>query len=512
MMTKNKTHPLIATSFLVATVLAAPLTHAEVRLASPFTDHMVLQRELPVPVFGTADAGEEVTVTFAGQTKTATADADGNWQVDLDSLVASAEGRSMGITGSATAVPINLSDVLVGEVWLGSGQSNMEFSVSKSRFRWAGVNNEEEEIAAANYPLIRIFTGPASTAYEPQDQIEGSWKICTPENVPNFSAIGYFFSRELQAEIDVPVGFITVAYGASCAHAWVRREVAESTSEFKAVLDRFDEQVRAYVPPSKEEMATWREAAQKARAAGERPPRRPARDPASDQHNVTVCYNAMIHPVVPYAIRGVLWYQGESITQPKELFPKWNAALVQDWRERWGRELPFYAVQLAALDNNRNSPQVREWQAAILDLPATGMAVTIDIGDEKDVHPHNKQDVGDRLTRIALANVYGRDIEYSGPQYESMSVEDGAARLTFSHVAGGLVAKDGPLQTFEIAGPDGEFIAADARIDGETIVVSSSGVSNPTAVRYAWSNYPLGCNLYSAAGLPAAPFRTGTGQ
>jgi len=481
---------------------------AEVKLASPFTPHLVLQRGMPVPVWGTADAGETITVRFAGRTKTATAGAEGGWRVDLDPLDTSAEGRSMTISGSATADPIVLADVLVGEVWLASGQSNMEFSMSKSRFRWAGVDNEEEEIAAANHPLIRMFTGPASTAYEPQDHIEGEWKVCSPETAPDLPAVGYYFARELQRDLEVPVGILTLAYGASCAHAWVRRETARSDPEFKAVLDRFDEQVRDYTPPTGAEMAAWREADRKARAAGERRPRRPARDPASDQHNVTVCYNAMIHPVVPYAIRGVLWYQGESITRPRELFPKWNAALVRDWRDLWGRELPFYVCQLAALDNSSNSPQVRDWQAWILDLPATGMAVTIDIGDKRDVHPHNKKDVGDRLARIARANVYGRDLEYSGPRYESMSIEGPAIRLSFSHAAGGLVANNGPLKTFEIAGNDGKFVAAEAKIEGGAVIVAAPGVPSPTAARYAWSNYPEGCNLYNAAGLPAAPFRT----
>ncbi len=223
---------------------------------------------------------------------------------------------------------------------------------------------------------------------------------------------------------------------------------------------------------------------------------------------VTLLFNGMIAPIVPYAVRGILWYQGESITAPKELFPLWTETLINDWRKLWNRELPFYFCQLAALQNNSNNPQVREWQAEALALPKTAMAVTIDIGDEKSVHPKNKQDVGDRLTRIALANVYGRKLEYSGPVYKSMKVEDNTSRLGFSHLGGGLVAQNGPLKTFEIAGADKKFMPAEAKIDGDSVVVNSPDVSAPVAVRYAWADYPAGCNLYNAAGLPAPPFRT----
>ncbi len=490
---------------LLLAALAGVAARADVKLASPFTDHMVLQRELPVPVWGWADAGEKITVRFAGQSVSATAGADGNWRVDLTALTTSAESRDFVVAGKNT---LTLHDVLVGEVWLGSGQSNMVFVVSKARGRPYGLINEEQEIAAANYPTIRMFTAKDTKSYEPQATVTGAWQVCNPENVPGFSAVGYLFSRELQKEIKVPIGFLTVASGASCAHAWIRRDAMLGDPAFKAILDRFDEQVKNFKPPTAEELAAQKEAAAKAKADGKRPARGRA-NPASDQHNPTVLFNGMIAPVVPFAIRGVLWYQGESITAPRELFPRWNELLVSDWRKLWGQpDLPFYAVQLAALDNNSNSPQVREWQAEILKIPHTALAVTIDIGDEKDVHPHNKAPLGDRLARIALANVYGRKIEFSGPQLISSTVEGGAMRMQFSHVAGGLVAKDGPLKTFEIAGPDGKYVPAEATIDGDAVVLRNSAVAMPIAARYAWANYPAGCNLYNAAGLPAAPFRT----
>ncbi len=495
---------MISQRFLFVLCLAAPLA-AEVKLASPFTDHMVLQREMPVPVWGWADPGERVTVTFAGQTQTGPTGTDGKWRVSLTALAASAESRDFTVTGKNK---ITLRDVLVGEVWLGSGQSNMDFTVSKKVKYFAGVDQEEQEIAAANYPLIRMFTGDAAKAYTPQATVGGAWKVCAPETVPAFSAVGYFFARELQRELKIPVGIVTLAFGASCAHAWIRRDAMLGDPAFKAVLDRFDEEVKGAKEPTTAELAAWQEASAKAKAEKKRAPKRPGSNPVQDQHNPTVMFNGMIAPVVGYALRGVLWYQGESITAPRELFPRWNELLIADWRKLWGRDLSFYFVQLAALQNNSNSPEVRAWQAEALKIPHTAMAVTLDIGDPKDVHPHNKAPLGDRLARIALARDYGRKIEYSGPQLTESAVEGGTLRLKFSHLGGGLVAKAGALKTFEVAGADGIFFAAEARIENSTIVVRSAEVAAPSAARYAWSNYPEGANLYNAAGLPAAPFRT----
>jgi sialate O-acetylesterase len=293
----------------------------------------------------------------------------------------------------------------------------------------------------------------------------------------------------------------------------------------KALLDRFDTNVAAYQanpPDQSAALKAWEEAAAQARAAGRTVPRRPADpNPVQDQHNPTVMFNGMIAPVIPYAIRGVLWYQGEAINGGSngfKLYPLLQSTLIKDWRRRWGEgNFPFYICQLAALKpwSNRpdtwyNNPDVREAQATVLALPNTGMAVTIDIGDPVNIHPKNKQAVADRLTRLALAKTYGHKIEYSGPSYASMRVEGNAIRLKFTHVSGGLVAKDGDLKTFVIAGQDRKFVPATARIDQGTVVVSSPEVAKPAAVRYAWDNYPEGCNLYNQDGLPAAPFRTDT--
>jgi sialate O-acetylesterase len=323
--------------------------------------------------------------------------------------------------------------------------------------------------------------------------------------------VGYLFSRDLHRELKQPVGFLTLAFGASTAESWIRRETVAADPLLKPMLDHFDAAVQFYrTKPD----APASEAPKPPQTINARPGPPPARqrDPVQDQHNPTVLFNGMINPVIPYAIRGVIWYQGESIVGGKEgvaLYPHVQETLIKDWRKVWGRaDLPFYVVQLPALQNISNNPLVREGQAAVLSLPHAGMAVTIDIGDPKDVHPHNKAPLGERLTRMAMANVYGRKLEYSGPVYESMKIAGNAIRLKFTHLGGGLVARDGPLKWFAIAGADGKFVSAEAKIEGDTVVVTSAEVSAPAAVRYAWDNYPEGCNLYNAAGLPAAPFRT----
>ena len=500
--------------FLFCFVAFSVPAWAGVKLASPFTDHMVLQRELTVPVWGTADAGAKITVTFAGQAKTAVATTGGDWRVELDPLTGSSESRVLTVVdGSSSSVA--LRDVLVGEVWLCSGQSNMDFTVAKTqKYYFAGVTNEAEEVAAANHPRIRMFTAEWTKSYEQRRSVGGGWKICTPENVREFSAVGYFFARRLQREIGVPVGIVTLTYGASTPQAWIRREAIAADPRLKPSLEKFDAEVAAFrsnleVPKQfAQKQAEWDAAAEEARAKGQKAPRRLRDpDPVQDQHNPTVMFNGMVAPAVPFAIRGVLWYQGESITAPRELFPIWNETLIKDWRKLWGRELPFYFCQLAAQDAASNGPEVREMQAQALTLPGTAMAVTIDIGEKTNVHPRNKQDVGDRLARIALAKQYGKPSEWSGPVYESMAVDGASIRLKFSH-ATGLLARGGQPKTFEIAGGDGKFVSAEAKIEGEYVVVSSPTVTTPVAARYAWAAYPEGCNLYNSVDLPAAPFRT----
>ena len=455
----------------------APALWADVKPAALFSDHMVLQQGMSVPVWGTAEPGEQVTVSIAGQTQTATTGADRKWMVRLTNLKGVADPIEMTIAGKNT---IKITDILVGEVWLGSGQSNMDFVVSgdltkypQMAQRFAGVTNEAQEIAAANYPKIREFRVPLKMSATPLEDVAGKWKICTPETVPGFSAIGYFFSRDLQKAINQPIGFITSAFGASCAQAWVSKDVLTADSRLKTNMDRFSGPV------------------------------------VLNQHNPYVLWNAMINPIQPYAIKGALWYQGESITEPLDMYPMVMEDLITSWRKQWGQgDFPFYFVQLAAQNANSNRPEVREAQAQALKVPNTAMAVAMDIGEKTNVHPKNKQDLCDRLARIARANVYGEKIEYSGPMYESMQVEGAAIRVKFTHVGGGLVAKGGDLKWFQVAGADKKFVDATAKIDGSTIVVSAPGVAAPVAVRYGWASWPEGVNLYNSDGLPAAQFRS----
>lgn len=482
---------------------------AEVRPAALFSDHMVLQQGREIPVWGWAEPGEQVKVSLGGQQAAATAGADGKWMVRLQALKAGGP-LEMTLAGKNA---VTVKDILVGEVWIASGQSNMAFTVSKARASYAGMLNEEQEIKEANYPQIRMFTAATAKTYEPQKDLRGSWEVCSPQTVPGFSAVGYLFARDLQKELGVPVGIVTLAFGASTAESWISREAMAADAALKPMLDGFDAAVKYY-----------RASPQGPAAQAPRPPTtinkpRPTRpptrlgDPVQDQHYPTVLFNGMIAPAIPFAMRGAIWYQGESIVGGDAgvtLYPHVQAALIKDWRARWGEgDFPFYIVQLAALRNVSNNPRVREGQAAVLKLTNTGMAVTIDVGDPTNVHPKNKAPLGERLARIALVGAYEKKIEDSGPRYEGMSVEGGAIRIKFSHQGGGLTAKGGgALKWFQIAGADQKYVDAEAKIDGESVVVSSPDVKAPVAVRYAWDNYPEGCNLENKAGLPAAPFRT----
>ncbi len=326
--------------------------------------------------------------------------------------------------------------------------------------------------------------------------------------------MGYLFARDLQKELNVPVGIVTVAFGASTAEAWISREVMASDPKLKWMLDSLEASVAYYRkdPRGPAADAPIRPTPiNKPRPAG---PVTRLTDPVQDQHFPTVLFNGMVNPVIPYAMRGVIWYQGESIiggTPGLNLYGYVQNTLIKDWRQRWGQgDFPFFIVQLPGQQNISNNPRIREEQATVLSLPHTGMAVIIDTGEAKNVHPHNKEPLGDRLTRIALANVYGRRIEYSGPVYDAMTVSGNAVRITFSHLGVGLVAKGGGLKGFQVAGADQKYVAAEARIDGGAVVVSSTQVAAPVAVRYAWYDYPEGegCNLFNSADLPAAPFRT----
>jgi sialate O-acetylesterase len=324
-----------------------------------------------------------------------------------------------------------------------------------------------------------------------------------------FSAVGYLFAKDLQGALKVPVGIVTVAYGASVAEAWLPRDVVAADPLLQADLARFDAQMEFFKTHPGAANGDGPAGPQTINARAPRPG--PMRDPVQDQHQPTVLFNGMVNAVIPYAMRGALWYQGESIVDGKAGVLRYSdtmAKLVTSWRARWGEgDFPFLAVQLPALKNVSNNPEVREQQAKILELKNTGLAVTIDIGDPDNVHPKNKAPLGERLTKIALVKAYGQKMEFSGPVFAGSVVQGDHVRVKFTH-AEGLTAKDGPLQWFEVAGEDKVFVPATAVIQGDAVVVSSEKVPHPAAVRYAWANYPFGCNLYNGAGLPAAPFRT----
>ncbi len=485
---------------------------ADVRLPAVFTDNGVLQRDMRVPVWGWAEQGEQVTVKIGEQSKTATPDAKtGKWTVKLDPLPAGGP-HTLTVSGKNT---ITLKNVLVGEVWICSGQSNMQMSVR-------GVRGAREEIAAANYPKIRLISVPTRASATPREDFNGRWVECSPETVGGFSAAGYFFGRELLKNLEVPIGLINCSYGGSSCETWVNRSALEAEPSLKPMLDRYNRELAAFSDGTakanyEKQLAKWKTAVADAQAAGKQAPKAPSRpaDPRANNQFPANLYNAMLYPVLPYGIRGAIWYQGESNAgrayQYRTLFP----TLIKSWRAEWQEgEFPFYFVQLANYMAARPEPsdsawaELREAQSLTLKVPATGQAVIIDIGDARDIHPKNKQDVGKRLALWALAKTYGKDVVYSGPIYKSCEIQGDKVVLSFDSLGGGLVAKGGePLKGFAIAGSDKKFVWADARIEGDKVSVSSPQVKSPAAVRYAWADNP-DCNLYNKADLPASPFRT----
>jgi sialate O-acetylesterase len=449
---------------------SAPPVRAEVKLPQVIGSHMVLQRERPLPIWGWADPGEEVTVKLDQATASAKADAQGDWKVVLPAMKADGKAHAMTVSGTNK---IELDDLLIGDVWIGSGQSNMEFTL-------AGSIGGKEAIAAANDPQVRLLHVEKVQAKQPAKDIVvytgakrgknqpapapatgPAWKVCTPKAVPAFSAVLYYFGQRLHKDLNVPVGLINSSWGGSPIEAWI----------------------------------------------------------ASGSQNGGM-YNAMIAPLKPLAIRGAIWYQGEANVGIGLKYREKMQALIEGWRKVWGCDFPFYFVQIAPWSGYKASlPNLWEAQVASLKIPGTGMAVTTDLVDDiKNIHPRNKLDVGNRLALWALAKEYGKkDLVYSGPLYKSMKVEDAKIRLTFAQAGSGLKSRDGkPLSEFEVAGTDGKFVPAEATIDGDTILVQAKEVAAPTQVRFGWRNvaHP---NLVNKEGLPASPFQTndwqgGTGE
>jgi sialate O-acetylesterase len=633
------------------------------RFSAVFSDNMVLQHGMDIPVWGWADPGGRVTVSLGKRHASALVDDTGTWRVELSAMRVGGP-YTMTVRGEKT---LTLSNVMVGDVWICAGQSNMEMTLRPGP---DAVLNAEQEVAAANYPGIRLFTVPPATSFTPKIDLEGAgWQVCSPDTVETFSAVGYFFGRDLYQRLHVPIGLVNASRGASPAEAWTSAEALRNLPDFQQAVEEFPEKVRQAVealPEYEKAAAAW-DAALDAHDMGYRDDRPVWADPAYDdtgwtrmelpthwedagfpdldglmwfrrevelpgawagkrlslglgtindmdrvwfngvlvgrfeqlsgwtkprvyeapadavhagrnviavrvydiggkggicglakdmwvkeadsstsepiplagswrcrpgldlrdippkpqppafvegnQRIPTVLYNAMIAPLIPYGIRGVIWYQGESnvgrAVQYRTLFP----AMIQDWRTRWGQgAFPFLFVQLAGFKPINPEPvesalaELREAQRMTLSASKTGMAVTIDIGDANNVHPRNKQEVGRRLALVARHTAYGENLTYCGPRYAGMEAEGGAIRVRFDHTDGGLTAANGLVKGFAIAGEDGRYVWADARIEGDTVVISSPRVPHPVTVRYAWSDNPV-CNLRNKEGLPASPFR-----
>jgi len=489
-----------------ALLLAVGLLTADVRLPQVLSDHMVLQRDAPVRVWGWADPGESVTVSFAGQTSATRANESGKWETFLNPMSAGGP-HELTVAGRNR---IALSDVLIGDVWIASGQSNMVWSVQRS-------DNAEAEAASADYPRLRLFKVALKVADEPKDDLEGSWRAATPDSVPGFSAIGYFFGRELHKETGVPFGIIQTAWGGTPAQSWTSHDTLKSDPSLQPVFDGWGEILAKYPAEQakfKQAQKMWRMQAARAKLARKELPRQP-RAPIGPghHHSPSGLYNAMIAPLTPFAIRGAIWYQGENDAGRsrgylyRELFP----AMIEDWRDAWAQgAFPFLFVQLAnygRVGDPHHWPELREAQEMTLGLRNTGMAVTIDIGESDDIHPTNKQDVAHRLALAARGVAYGREVLHSGPSYRQMTLEGDSIRLWFDNTGAGLKSVGDDLGKFVIAGADRQFHKADARIDGDTVVVSSAGVQAPVAVRYGWDADPK-ASLFNRNDLPASPFRT----
>ncbi|MCP5520233.1 MAG: sialate O-acetylesterase [Verrucomicrobiales bacterium] len=485
--------------------IASLAARAEVRLHPLFADNMVLQQGKPVPVWGWADAGEEVTVSFLKQSAATRAGADGKWRVHLKSLKAGGP-FTFKVTGENEIV---LTNVLVGEVWICSGQSNMEWPLSRSY-------ESADDIANSTNPQLRLFQVPKLKADEPVAEVKATWQLSGPDTVPGFSAVGYYFGRALQAARQVPVGMIHTSWGGSPAEVWMSQQALEASAEYRSdIVGKYETDKARY----EEAVAKWTDAKAKAEAEGQTFNQRRPGAPWKP----TELYNGMIAPLLPCAIKGAIWYQGESNAGRAWQYRRLFADMIQNWRRDFGQgNFPFLAVQLAPWDKNRKRsleeitaepvdsdwPELREAQdIAARTLPNVGIAVITDVGDKDDIHPTRKIPVGERLAKAACAIAYGGKETGLSPTYRKVAFEDGKAEVSFNHVKGALKCEGDKLTGFAIAGADRKFVWANAKIDGKEVEVWSDAVPEPVAVRFGWADYPV-VNLFSAQGLPVSPFRT----
>ena len=544
--------------FVLAPTLAL---RADVKMPAIFGDHMVLQQDIKIPVWGWADPGESVAVTLGDDTAKTTADGGGKWTVSLEPVKTTATALTLTVKGKNS---LTFTDVLVGDVWVCSGQSNMEFALGneyKGQKCFGGASDSTTALPAANDPQLRLFLVTKKNALDPQTDVVGTWELCTPESAARFSAVGYFFGQEMRKTLNRPIGLIGTYWGGTPAQSWTSLEALQQPPQFekyvtaiqdtKANYDKAKADYPAAVEAFRAKMKDWNarilpgydpilkqwQADQKkAIAAGQPAPQHPQPSepmpkppiaPDGGANTPTVLFNGMISPIIPYGIKGAIWYQGEANggngPEYRTLFPR----MITDWRTRWNEgDFPFLFVQLAAFTNPQKVPSeggwalLREAQLKTLSLPNTGMAVAIDVGNGYDIHPKDKHDVGLRLALAAKHVAYGQDLVYSGPIYDSMKVDGNKIRISFKQLGTGLKmgippwtadGKPAPepkeLTGFAITGADKQWVWAKAELDGNEVVVSSDEVATPVAVRFGWASNPS-CNLYNKEGLPASPFRT----
>jgi sialate O-acetylesterase len=492
---------------LFAAALLTLSLRAEISLAPLFRDGMVMQRDVPHPVWGRAEAGERVEVRLLAQMKTAVADRQGRWQVVLDPLSVSTKAATLKVSGKSQ---VSVRDILVGDVWLCSGQSNMEWAVSTAL-------NPEKEAEVADFPLIRHCKVTRTVAEHPAEEVAAVWQACSPATVLRFSAVGYFFARDQHLKKGVPIGIVTSAWGGTPIESWISEETLKGDRDFAVIFARWRQLLLDYPAEEAKQLAAiaqWEQEAAAAKAAGQpfksRKPM-PAEGPGS-RWLPGGLFNGMIHPLVPFPFKGVLWYQGEANEFRAAEYGKLFRTMISQWRRAFGHpDLPFYFVQLANFAT-RNDPTGQTWaflreaQAEALTLPHTGMVVAADIGDDKDIHFKNKQEVGRRLSLLARAKLDGEQVASTGPVFAGVEMLPGKLRVKFRQ-AQGLENRSGLNGDFQIAAEDQIFHPAEVRVDGDTVTLQADAVPAPVAVRYGWSNTPR-LSLFNGAGLPAAPFRS----
>ena len=497
---------------LAAAILFAAAANARVAVPDVLSDGMVLQRGVKLPVWGTADPHESVTVRFAGQVKKTTAGADGKWRVELSPLRTNDKPQTLTIAGTNT---IEVKDVLVGEVWLVAGQSNMQLTLPETA-------NGDAIVAAANDPQMRLFNVSRKVAFHHADPPLARWLPTTPDSVKEFSAAGYYFGVELRKELHVPVGIINSSFGGSQAEAWTPVEYLLANPDLKPCVDReqtWNEERPRVQAEYDQKMKAWRATAGKAKQEGTRPPRAPAVPDALREYRIAASiYNGMIAPLIPFAIRGAVWYQGESNEERAQQYGILLPVMIRAWRERWGEgDFPFGIVQLPNYRDPKPEPADEAWsflreaqRRTVLATKNSGLIVTIDIGEAHDIHPKDKLDVGRRMARWALAGAYHRRITPGGPMFASAQPRGSRIVVTFRDVGKGLRIKDGDqLDEFAVAGADRQWHWANAKITGNgRVEVWSDAVPQPVAVRYAFNNNPRHPNLTNDTGLPASPFRS----